>query len=234
MIRKICMTLVCFTVLGAIPALAQQSGWLGLTIEDQRDSGAVVRSVERNSPAEKAGLKDGDVILEYNNEKVIGAQQLSRLIRETPVGRTADVKVRRDGRDQTMQVTPEGSRLNDRLGNLRLNLPDVNVLTDQVRRNIPRFELSTTFVESGIRAESLTDQLRTFFGVRSGEGVLVSSVEAGSAAAKAGLKSGDVITAINGRTVTTPSDFSREMRDARGTVTMKIVRDKLERELKLD
>lgn len=232
MIRKICMTLVCLMVLAAIPALAQQSGWLGITLEDQKDSGAIVRSVERSSPAEKAGLMDGDVILEYNNEKVIGVQQLSRLVRETPVGRTADVKVRRDGREQTMQVTPEASRLDDRLGNMRLNLPNVSILADQVRRNIPRFELSTTFVESGIRAESLTDQLRDFFGVRGG-GVLVSSVEAGSAAEKAGLKSGDVITAIDGRAVRTPADFSREMRDARGTVTLKIVRDKQERELTL-
>jgi serine protease Do/serine protease DegQ len=80
----------------------------------------------------------------------------------------------------------------------------------------------------------MTDQLRNFFGVSTDLGVLVSSVDAGSAAEKAGLKSGDVITAVDGRSVHNPSDFSREMRFANGKGTLKVVRDKQERELKLD
>jgi hypothetical protein len=89
----------------AIPALAQDSGWIGIQIEDQKDRGAFIRRVEPNSPAEKAGLKDGDVVLEFNKEPVIGVQQLTRLIRETPSGRTIDMKVHRDNRDETVKVT---------------------------------------------------------------------------------------------------------------------------------
>src|SRR5262249_32531950 len=90
-----------------IPALAQDTGWIGVSIEDQKDRGAIVRRVEPNSPAEKAGLKDGDVIFEYDGENIRGVQQLTRLVRETPAGRTVDVKVRREGREQTFKVTAE-------------------------------------------------------------------------------------------------------------------------------
>jgi len=223
--------------LAAIPALAQQAGWLGLSVEDQKDTGPIVRSVEPDSPAAKAGIKEGDVIIHFNNENILGVQQLTRLIRETPVGRTVEMRVRRDGREQSVQLTTEASRLPERVRNLQLNLPDVHVLMDQaaqVRRNMPRVEVSTTFVQSGIRVEQLTDQLKNFFGVQGSGGVLVSSVETNSAAEKAGLKAGDVITAIDGKNVRTPSDFSRQMRTASGKAVLKIMRDKQERELRLD
>src|SRR5215468_10905776 len=90
-----------------IPAVAQEPGWIGVSIEDQKDRGAMIRRVEPNSPAEKAGLREGDVILEFDKEQVSGVQQLTRLVRETPVGRTVDVKVRRDNKDETFKVTME-------------------------------------------------------------------------------------------------------------------------------
>jgi serine protease Do len=236
MFKKIWLSVACAVALTAIPALAQQSGWLGISVEDQRNSGAVVRSVEPNSPAERAGLKQNDVIVEYNKENVLGVQQLTRLIRETPVGRTVEMKIRRDNRDQTLQVTTEASRFPEALGDIHLNLPNASVLADQIRRSVitPRVQVRTTFVQSGIQVEQMTDQLRSFFGVSANLGVLVSSVDAGSAAEKAGLKPGDVITAVDGRSVRSPSDFNREMRVENGKGTLKIVRDKQERELKLD
>ena len=234
MLKRTWLSVAGAIVFAAIPALAQQSGWLGVSIEDQKDGGAIVRSIELNSPADRAGVKPGDVIVEYNKENVLGVVQLTRLIRETPVGRTVEMKVRRDNRDQTLQVTAEASRLPDRLGNIRVDLPNVSAIVDQARRTVSRVQVTTTIVQSGIRVEEMTDQLRDFFGVFSNLGVLVSSVDAGSAAEKAGLKPGDVITAVDGRSVRTPSDFSREMRAANGKGTLKIVRDKQERELKLD
>ena len=98
---------VTLVVAAAIPALGQDSGWLGISIEDQKEPGAIIRRVEPNSPAEKAGLKQGDVIVEFNNEEVIGVQQLTRLVRETPVGRVVDVRVRRDNREETLKVATE-------------------------------------------------------------------------------------------------------------------------------
>jgi serine protease Do len=237
MYKRVTTILAAAIILAAIPAFAQQSGWLGISIEDQKDKGPVVRNVEANSPASKAGLKEGDVITQYNKENVVGVQQLTRLIRETPVGRNVEMKVQRDGREQTLQLTTEAARFPQELGSFQFNIPDVHVLVDQANRarlSVPRVEVSTAFVQAGIRVEQLTDQLRDFFGVLSNNGVLVSSVEAGSAAEKAGLKAGDVITAIDGRTIRTPADFSREMRTSGSKVTLKVMRDKQEREIKLD
>ena len=242
-------TLVAIAMLvTAIPVLAQDAGWIGISIEDQKDRGAVVRSVEPNSPAEKAGLKSGDVILEYNHEQVIGVQQLTRLVRETPTGRTVDVKVQRDNREETLKVTTEaGSR---RSGYFSLSgpfgqifampsppvppvPPEPPVFPAPRTRDFPRVEIRTIQVISGIRVEELTDQLRDFFGVLGNEGVLVTSVDSGSAADKAGLKAGDVIVAVDNRNVRTAAEFSREMR-ADSKPMLKIIRDKKERELRME
>jgi serine protease Do len=216
----------------AIPALAQESGWIGITIEDQREGGAIVRRVAPNSPAEKAGLKEGDVVVEFNRENVVGAQQLTRLVRETPVGRTVDIRIRRDGREETLKVTTEQGR-GLPSGRIELNLPNVQVFADRIARDFPRVQVNTIYVQGGVRVESLTDQMRDFFGVSRDSGVLVTSVDPGSAAAKAGVKAGDVITAVDGKIIRTPADFGREMR-AGSKAALKIVRDKQEREIKIE
>jgi serine protease Do len=223
---------ITLVVAAAIPALGQDSGWLGISIEDQKEPGAIIRRVESNSPAEKAGLKQGDVIVEFNNEQVIGVQQLTRLVRETPVGRAVEVRVRRDNREETFKVTTErGPEL--RSGSFGLDLPNVHILADSVLRDMPRLQVSTVYVRAGIRVEQMTDQLRDFFGVYGNNGVLVTSVDSASAAEKAGLKAGDVITTIDGKSVQTPAEFSREMR-ADSKPTLKVIRDKQEREIRFE
>jgi serine protease Do len=218
----------------ALPALAQGTGWIGLSIEDQKENGAIISRVQPNSPAEKAGLKEGDIILEFNKESVVGAQQLTRLVRETPVGRTVSVRVRREGREQTFNVTTERAS-GVRSGRFELSTPNVRIFADGgFATDFPWPQVSTIYVQSGIRVEGLTDQLRDFFGVFSNTGVLVASVDSGSAAAKAGLKAGDVITSVNGTTVRTPFDFSREMRAAGAKPMLKIFRDKKEQEIKIE
>src|SRR5262249_38082949 len=162
----------------------------------------------------------------------IGVQQLTRLVRETPVGRTVDVKIRRDNREETLMVTAESGR-SLRSGKFEFDLPNVQILTDQVMRDLPKLQISTVYVQTGIRVEQMTDQLRDFFGVFSNNGVLVTSVDSGSAAEKAGLKAGDVITAIDGKNIRTPSEFSRELKMS-SRPTLKIMRDKQEREIKMD
>src|SRR5262245_57216803 len=222
--RILYVTLMMFVAV--IPLRAQEFGWIGVNIDDDRDRGAVIRRVEPNSPAEKAGLKDGDVILEFNKQEVIGVQQLTRIVRETPVGRTIDVKVRRDNREQTFKITTDRSPA-FHSGRIELNLPDVNVWTDRVIRDLPRVQVNTVYVRNGVQVEQLTDQLRDFFGVFSNTGVLVTSVDRGSAAEKAGLKAGDVVISIDDRSIRNPGDFGREMRvDSKGVV--KIIRDKKE------
>lgn len=221
----------------AAPALAQDTGWIGTTIADQTDRGVLVRSVETNSPADRAGLKANDVILQYNKEEVVGVRQLTRLVGETPVGRTVDVTVRRDNREQTFKVTAEKAPFS--IGGLHIQTPDVAVFRDQLRDatrhvEVAPFVTTVTMSQGGIRADSLTPQLREFFGVKSGEGVLVSSVEENSAAGRAGLKAGDVITAFDGRTISAPNDLNREMRSRNTGFTLKVVRNKMERDIRVE
>jgi len=222
--------IVTVIVFAALPALAQEAGWVGISIEDQKDNGAVVRMVEPNSPAEKAGLRQGDVIQQYNKQDVSGVQQLTRLVRETPVGRTVEVKIRRDNRDQTLRVTTEKTPNNP--GRIRAQLPDPGLLRDRITRSIPRVQVYTTFTKSGIQVEQMSDQLRDYFGVSGNYGVLVANVEKNSAAEKGGVKAGDVITSVDGKSIRTPADFNREMRGS--AATLKIFRDKQERELKVE
>ena len=211
-----------------IPAMAQDAGWIGVVVEDQRDSGAVIRRLYRNGPSEKAGLREGDVITGFNKQDVMGVLQLTRLVRETPPGRTVEVKVRRDNLDQTFQVTTIRATAG-RLWNLEF--PDSATFRDRVIRAFPRVQVTTSYSESGMQVERLTDQLRDFFGVSGNEGILVASVDSDSAAARAGVKAGDVITAIDGKRVRTPADFGREMRAAGSRRVLKITRDKQEREI---
>ena len=220
------------------PALAQDAGWIGTTIADQTDRGVLVRSVETNSPAERAGLKANDVILQYNKEEVVGVRQLTRLVGETPVGRAVDVTVRRDNREQTFKVTAEKAPFS--VGGLQIQAPDFTLFTNQVRNGARQhlefspFLTTITMSQGGIRADSLTPQLRDFFGVKSGEGVLVASVEENSAAGRAGLKAGDVITAVEGRVISTPQDLNREMRSRNTGFTLKVVRNKMEQDLRVE
>ena len=198
---------LCIAILlaAAMPIQAQEAGWIGIRVKDGKDRGVVVRSVEPNSPAAKAGLRDGDVIIQFNKEDVVGVLQFTRFVRETPVGRTIEIKIQRNNADQTLQVTTEKLPFLNGFGGFDLQLPRLRV------RDFPQVQVNTTYVQSGIRVERLTDQLRDFFGVYSNGGVLVTSVDPGSAADKAGLKAGDVIISIDGKSIRTPNDFSREM-----------------------
>jgi len=95
---------------------ADETGWLGVTPEDisgnrakelklSEARGVYVSEVEKDSPAEKAGLKSGDVITEFNGQHVEGVTQFRRLVRETPPGHSVAIVVARDGKSQTLNAT---------------------------------------------------------------------------------------------------------------------------------
>ncbi|HET9219005.1 MAG TPA: PDZ domain-containing protein [Terriglobia bacterium] len=227
-------------VVTSVPALAQDSGWIGVSVTEQQDRGVLVRSVESNSPAERAGIRANDVIVQFNKQEVVGVLQLTRLVSETPVGRTVDVVIRRDKVEQTLKVTAEKSVF----GPIHFQPQDfvafrdgnVDVFRNQIRDHVQPFTVfnTTSVTQAGIRVDSLTPQLRDFFGVKGGEGVLISSVDANSAGSRAGLLAGDVVTAVDGRSIFTVQDFNREVRSRSGPFTLKLVRGKVEREVKLE
>src|SRR5262245_55554723 len=201
----------------AVPSFAQESGWIGISIAEQPDRGVLVRNVEANSPAERAGLKANDVIVQFNKQDVVGVLQLTRMVNETPVGRSIDVVIRRSNQEQTLKVTSEKSPFpfagfhvetpDVPFAGFHVETPDVRVFRDLIANTVRPFEsngfqsfevlTSVSMTQAGIRADAPTPQLREFFGVKPGEGVLVASVDANSASARAGVLAGDVVTAVD-------------------------------------
>jgi PDZ domain-containing secreted protein len=227
-----------------------KAAYLGVDVRDitaervsalklKEERGVEITMVDQDSPAGKAGLKEHDVILDYNGNKVEGEEQLRRMIRETPPGRTVALGISRDGSPLSIKV-----QLADRSKVIADNVPHVGtpfVVAPRVEIpeiNIPAFDVqvSTYTPALGAQLENLNQQLGEYFGVKDGQGLLVKSVEKGSAAEKAGLKAGDVITRFNNEKISDRSDLRRVLRSQTegGKATLVIVRDKREQNLTLD
>jgi serine protease Do len=191
------------------------------------ESGVEVTRIAPDSPAEKAGIKTGDVIMQYNGERVEGMDQFSRIVRETPAGRDVKIGIIRNGAPQTItarivarpvingQLIPAPGQFS--AGEpLEFRFPDM-----------PQNRMTWRSTLLGIDAEALEGQLAEFFGVK--EGVLVRAVNKGSAADRAGIKAGDVIVRVDEARVATPADISAHLRGLRGrAVSMVVVRDRKE------
>jgi serine protease Do len=200
--------------------------WLGVearevTPESVKDlklpaeRGIVVGRIAPDSPASKSGLKETDVITEVDGQRVEGSAQFRRMIREIPAGRTVQLTVWRDGRAQTIRATlaqaEENHRamLNAEPGAFAFRLPNVEIpempdVEVQELPGMPSMDSDNGMMvmpfsrpRLGIDAEDISGQLGSYFGAPEGEGVLVRNVNAGSAAEKAGVKAGDVITKYN-------------------------------------
>ncbi len=187
--------------------------------------GVEVTRVEEGSPAEKAGIKQGDVLLSYNGENILGAQELGRLVRETPEGRRIKVQLWRDGKAQTLTVVTEARQGRDPEIPARLMRLDMADMRNFVMPDIPTPLMLWKSSALGIECEPLDSQLADYFGVKSG--VLVRSVAAGSPAEKAGFKAGDVVTSIGGTGVAGPHDltgFFRTQRQPGGSIPVVVER----------
>jgi serine protease Do len=187
----------------------------------KEDYGVEITRVEENSPAEKAGIKPGDVVLEYNGQRVEGMQQFGRMVRETPPGREVKLTVSRNGAAQTLSAV-----LGSRKPRFAANFPPGFELPEFHMPDMPQMYSATRSAMLGVEAESLGDQLAVYFGVK--EGVLVRSVLDNTPAQKAGIKAGDVITKVDGMSVTSPSELSSAVRaaNAKKTYALDLSRDR--------
>lgn len=192
-----------------------------LKLDEER--GAEVVKVEPGSPAEAAGLKAGDVLLSYNGENILGAQQLGRLVSETPKGRKVKIQFWRAGKLQVTAAVIEEFRGPSAFPtDVNVQIPNVHVVIP----DIPTPMVVWKSLALGIACEPLDPQLADYFGVKNG--VLVRSVEKGSAGEKAGLRAGDVLTAVNDRPITTVHDVVsgvRTQRRAGKPVTLALMRE---------
>jgi serine protease Do len=162
--------------------------------------GVEITRVEEASPAEKAGLKSGDVVLEYNGQRVEGMEQFGRLVRETPPAREVKLLISRNGATQTVTATVQTRKLK----NMATVMPNFDMPEIQIP-DMPQIFTTWRSPVLGVEAEALGSQLAAYFGVK--DGVLVRSVTKDTAAEKAGIKAGDVITKVDGSTVTTPNEL---------------------------
>jgi len=217
---------------------SSSGGWLGVRTEEvtsakakelnlPAERGALVSSVTEDSPAAKAGLKTGDVITEFDGQRVESTMSLVRLVREVPAGRKVSVIVWRDGHSQS--ITAEiGTRRSMRSldgDHFYVEAPDVHVEIPSTPEIAPMPPMPPMAIGPfsnfrmfgapaiGIDAEDLSGQLGNYFGAPDGEGILVREVMPGTPAEKAGLKAGDVIVRFDGKRVKDTNDLRSALRD---------------------
>jgi len=195
------------------------------------ERGVLLERIVPDIPAAKAGLKDNDVITEINGQRVEGAAQFRRMIHEIPAGRSVQFTVWRDGKAQSIGVTLGKSEDH---GNMwfktaprafsfqlpNIEMPEVAPMPDM---DMGAYGLlAGSRPRLGIDAEDLSGQFGAYFGAPDGEGVLVREVNSGSPAEKAGVKSGDVITSLNGERIRSLGDLREKLAGKRDEKTVKL------------
>lgn len=233
---------------GAVFLAGQSGAYLGVRLAEVDDEavgrlglseerGALVLEVVEGTPAEKAGLQPDDVIVSWNEARVESAAQLSRLVRETPPGRTVQLGIVRAGGERTIAV-----ELAERAGRFRVRTREgppvrlrVEELLDRARERgdaVRAFSYVVGRPRLGVSVTNLTEQLGEYFGAEEGKGALVTQVYPDTPAAEAGLRAGDVILSVAGEEVDGPGDISRILRDRNaGPVEVRILRDREPRTL---
>ena len=206
--------------------------------------GAEITTVDHDAPANKAGLKVHDVVLEMNGQRVEGADQLRRMLRETPAGHTVNFVISRDGQQQNISVQlADRAKVEANAWSQHFTVPDpdqaplANGLMAPQGRGVGNgffgvFTTSGLYV--GADVDVLSTQLASYFGVSDGTGLLVKSVDENSPAATAGLKAGVVITKVNNDNMASRADWTKALHNNRGKqVQLTVMRDKKEQKLNL-
>ncbi|HMD19079.1 MAG TPA: PDZ domain-containing protein [Alloacidobacterium sp.] len=206
--------------------------------------GAEITTVDHDAPANKAGLKVHDVVLEMNGQRVEGADQLRRMLRETPAGHTVNFVISRDGQQQNISVQlADRAKVEANAWSQHFTVPDPDnaplanglMPPQSSSRGNGFFGVFTTSgLYIGADVDVLSTQLASYFGVSDGTGLLVKSVDENSPAATAGLKAGDVITKVNNDNMASRSDWMKALHNNRGKqVQLTVMRDKKEQKLNL-
>ncbi|MHC8492449.1 DegQ family serine endoprotease [Thalassospira sp. SM2505] len=190
-------------------------GWLGVHIqtvtEDIADSvgldsasGAMVAGVSDESPAKKAGIKQGDVILKFDGKDVESMRRLPRIVAETKIGKDVDVVIWRDGKKQTVQVE---------LGELEEEVIAASA-TPSDSQEAPAIA-EANINELGIKVANVDDTLRKRYNLAEGtEGVIVTDVSGDSYAAEKGVRPGDIIIEASHSSVSNVEDVTKAVKAA--------------------
>jgi serine protease Do len=201
-------------------------GWLGVMIQQvtpdlaenfglERPIGALVGQVMPDSPAEKAGLKAGDVIIEYNGKEVSQMSMLPAMVASTTVGEKATLVLIRDGKKQNLTV-------------------DIGKLEDE--ETIIADTETGTSKKLGMSVQELTPKLAGQLGIDETEGLIVTDINSGSAAEEAGIIRGDIILEINREKVENITQYKKALQAAqeKKSILLLIKRDKNTRFVVID
>ena len=190
-------------------------GWLGVRIQPVDDTiadslnlgtarGALVAGVDEKGPAKPAGLMAGDVIVKFDGKEVKESRDLPRLVASMPVGKQVEVVVVRNGKEVTKTVT---------LGRLEDGEKKTAALTNEKDDSL---KMDAVTKALGMEFSALSDEARKTFKIKdSVKGVIVTSVDPGSAAAERGLRRGDVVEEVNHQAVERPGDIAKAIEGAK-------------------
>jgi PDZ domain len=222
-------------------AASSSSGWLGVYTQSLNEGlrsgigykgdGVLVSGVESDSPADKAGIRKGDVITAFNSRTVTTPAMLTSDVSAGKPGQSVSVGIWRDGARRSVTAklgerpedadTPEagGMSWDDDDAPTPPTPPTPPSPPDMVwMGNLPKmenlaFEMSGYRPRLGVSVQDLSRELGDYFGVADGKGILVTSVNDDSPASKAGFKAGDVIVKVGDREVEDSGDLRAALRD---------------------
>ena len=179
-------------------------GMLGITIQDINKAlaaqfhlagskGALVSQVNKGSPAEKSGLKPGDVIVRMNGKEINDTRQLRNLVAATAPGSSVRLEVSRNGKVEVFSAT-------------------VGKLTeDAVAMAEPSGKIDDQLTRLGLDVQMLTPELARQYELQGERGVLIASVEPGSPASMAGLQAGDLLVEVNRRSIASVGELAEAL-----------------------
>ena len=216
----------------AINISSKSRVWLGVQLEDlsekmlknlNLDSGVKILKVFKDSPADKAGLDEDDIIITFNGESIKNTENLVEMVRNRQIGDEVEITYLRVGEKYSTKVT----------------IGETNKYASGyiIKRKIPNdhflFHRGHTWL--GVNTENLTDQLRDYFTVPEGIGILITNVIAESPAQKAGLLAGDVIIKVANKKIKNTHDLLRAINyfDPEDVVEIIVIRDKKELNFKI-
>ncbi len=178
-------------------------GWLGVSIQQvtpelaksfglKEDKGALVAQVVPGSPAEKAGIQQGDVIVGFDGKEIAESKDLPRMVASEPVGKSVTVKILRDGK-----------------------MTDRQVKVGEMEDKAEVAKRPSSHKSLGIAVQNLTPDIAKGLGLKKETGVVVTQVEPGSPADDAGIRTGDVIREVNRKPVKNVEDFTQKVDKAK-------------------
>ncbi len=239
-VRRAVLLAALAALLAAPLAMARDRAFLGITsrsltgrdarnLDMDRRDGALIQHVYRDTAADEAGLKKGDVIIEFDGERVFDDSDLGEMIRDHDAGDKVSIGILRDGKEKTLDATLgslDDWREDD--GALSFSVPSV-VGSGSWGWGVNRRP------QIGVNVMDLNSQLAEYFDASDERGVLVTRVIRRSPADRAGIKAGDVIVSAAGERVVQTGDISNALEGRWGeSIDVEVIRNGSRREFKVD